>query len=249
MATELVLFFEERRAEIESYMLLLQNIEDAAHSGPPRLKSTDAMITPEQMKILNSSLYLQLYNLVEATVSRCLDAIVDTLSLEGCKPNDLNPSLRREWVRAVARTHGDLNPGNRLQAAIDLCDHVLNQLPVATFKIEVGGGGNWDDSAIENICDRVGCTLVMNRAVTVAAKKHVRDEMGALKLVKNRRNSLAHGSLSFVDCSDGVSVTELQDVADSVTEYLRAAVGSFENFISSEIRVNEAMPSGSGVAS
>jgi HEPN superfamily protein len=236
MSAELSTFFEERLAEIENYLELLQNIEDAARGGTPRLKGTDAPITTSQNKVLNSSVYLQLYNLVEATISRCLEGVVEALATEGHRPHDLNPALRKEWVRTIARTNGDLNPDNRLVAALDLCEHVLNQRPITQFKIEAGGGGNWDDSAIENICVRVGCTLAIEQKVSVAAKKHVRDEMGALKLVKNRRNSLAHGSLSFVDCSDDVSVAELQRLTDSVGDYLRATVASFIRFIDGEIR-------------
>ncbi|KAA0115093.1 MAE_28990/MAE_18760 family HEPN-like nuclease [Mycolicibacterium sp. P9-22] len=231
MPTELSAFFDERRAEIDAYIKLLEGLEVAAKSGAPRLKDTNAAITPEQIKILNSSLYLQLYNLVEATVSRCLDAIAGTLSREQLKPNELNPTLRQEWVRFIARTHIDLNSGNRLQAALDLCDHLLGELPISAFRIEPGGGGNWDDAAIEQMCKRVGCKLDIPRAVRSAVKRPVRDEMGALKLVKDRRNSLAHGSLSFSDCSDGVSFAELSQLANSVYGYLEAAIASFDNYI------------------
>lgn len=233
---ELTAFFDERHLEIKAYVDLLQNVEDAARWGSPRFKGTEAVITAQQKNILSSGLYLQLYNLVEATVSRCLESIAREISASGRGPGDLNPELRREWVRAIARTHGDLNPGKRLDAAIEVCEYFLNQLPVAEFKIEAGGGGNWDDSSIEKICDRVGCNLVISDAVSVAAKRRVRDDMGSLKLVKNRRNNLAHGSLSFADCSDGIAVSELRELANAVGAYLEETVNSFNRFIELEIR-------------
>ncbi|MGO4189042.1 MAE_28990/MAE_18760 family HEPN-like nuclease [Pseudarthrobacter sp. TAF60_1] len=248
-STELVTFFDERHAEIEAYLALLQNLEDATRGGTPRFKETDAAITVEQKKILSSSLYLQLYNLVEATVSRCLDGLAVALVGEGLSPGSLNPDLRREWVRSIAKTHSELNHSNRLEAALELCNHLLSQLPVSDFKIESGGGGNWDDAAIEKVCERVGCSLAISQHVSAAAKRHRRDEMGALKLVKNRRNSLAHGSLSFVDCSDGVSVMELRDLANAVGEYLREAVNSFVNYIEVEIRGNVPLPQPIGATS
>ncbi|AUS35739.1 hypothetical protein C1M55_31260 (plasmid) [Rhodococcus qingshengii] len=248
-SNELTDFFNERHLEIKAYLQLLQDIEDAARTGPPRLKGTGTAITVQQKNILSSGLYLQLYNLVEATVSRCLDGVASALASERRMPSDLNPDLRREWVRAIARTHGDLNPGNRLEAAISVCEYFLNQLPISHFKIEVGGGGNWDDSAIEKICERVGCTLSISTPVSAAAKRHVRDEMGAMKLVKDRRNSLAHGSLSFVDCSDGVTVSELRDLAGAVGAYLSEAVDSFVNFIEVDIRRISSGVENSGVAS
>ncbi|WP_409048480.1 MAE_28990/MAE_18760 family HEPN-like nuclease [Microbacterium sp. HA-8] len=236
MATiDLAPFFEERYEEIEAYLSFLQNVEDAAREGTPRLRGTDAPITTEQKKILNSSLYLQLYNLVEATVLRCLEAVVAAVEEAERRPSELSIGLRTEWVRSIARTHSDLGPDKRLQAALDLCEQLLQQMPVKGFKIEPGGGGSWDDSSIEKICERVGCGLTLSPDVLEAAKRHIRDDMGALKLVKNRRNGLAHGSLSFVDCSDGVTVAELKGLATAVGDYLREAVGCFVSFIQVEI--------------
>lgn len=236
MATiELVPFFEERYAEIEAYLSFLKNVEEATREGAPRFRGTNTPITTEQKKILNSSFYLQLYNLVEATVLRCLDAVVVAIEEAERLPGELSIELRTEWVRSIARTHGGLGPEKRLEAALDLCEQLLQQMPIKDFKIEPGGGGNWDDSTIEKLCERVGCGLTISAEVVRAAKRHVRDDLGALKLVKNRRNGLAHGSLSFVDCSDGVTVAELRGLAAAVGNYLREAVGCFTNFIKLEI--------------
>jgi hypothetical protein len=117
---------------------------------------------------------------------------------------------------------------------LELCKYFLQQIPITGFKIEVGRG-NWDDSAIEEICKRVGCELQLTPGVLEAAKRHVRDEMGALKLVKDRRNHLAHGSLSFVDSSDGVTVRELDALATAVGDYLRETVECFDEFINQEV--------------
>ncbi|BBY34316.1 hypothetical protein BST33_17860 [Mycolicibacter minnesotensis] len=234
-------FFEERYAEIETYLLFLQNVEDAARAGAPRFRGTDASITPDQKKILNSSLYLQLYNLVEATVLRCLESVVAAIEEAERRPSELSLELRTEWVRSIARTHSDLGPDKRLDAALDMCEQLLQQIPVKDFRIEPGGGGNWDDLSIEKMCERVGCGLNISPSVFQAAKRHVRDDMGALKLVKNRRNGLAHGSLSFVDCSDGVTVAELKGIASAIGDYLREAVTCFVNYVEGEIAKKEAV--------
>ena len=240
-AIDLAPFFEERFAEIEAYLAFLQNIEEAAREGTPRLRGTDAAITTDQKKILNSSLYLQLYNLVEATVLRCLDAVVGAVERAERSPGELSIELRTEWVRSIARTHVDLNPEKRLQAALELCEQLVQQMPVKGFLIDPGGGGNWDDIAIHKICERVGCGLTISPDVARAAKQPIRDGMGALKLVKDRRNSLAHGSLSFVDCSDGVTVGELRVLTAAVGDYLREAVESFVTFI--EDQITQVVPS------
>jgi hypothetical protein len=229
---ELERFFDERFGEIEEYLDLLQGIEAAAQSGPPRIQGANAHITAPQQKILYSSVYLQLYNLVEATVSRCLDAVSIAASEESrWRPEDLNSEMRSEWVRATARTHVDLSPGNRLKNAIFMCQHLMDSLPMKDFKIDIGGGGNWDDDAIERVGNRVGCKLRISAATRKAVKMSVRDELGSLKLVRKLRNDLAHGSISFTECADGVSASELRAVADAVGAYLRETIECFGSYV------------------
>ncbi|WP_243107006.1 MAE_28990/MAE_18760 family HEPN-like nuclease [Actinomyces lilanjuaniae] len=145
-------------------------------------------------------------------------------------------SPRYPQGRPVQPVGNDLGPKRRLEAALGMCEQLLDQVPVKGFKIDPGGGGNWDDVSIKELCERVGCRLVISRDVSQAAKRHIRDNMGALKLVKDRRNRLAHGSLSFVECcGETVTVGELKEVADAVSDYLREAVGCFDSFIAREI--------------
>jgi len=59
--------FEERLHEIDAYLDLLDALQRQAQSGPPKIG--DFVITAQQQKILYSSVYLQLYNLVEATAT------------------------------------------------------------------------------------------------------------------------------------------------------------------------------------
>lgn len=232
-------FFNERIGEIREYLQLLQAIELESTNGIPRLKQTNLAITVPQQKILNSSVYLQLYNLIEAIVTRCLDALAATFEQGNWQPIDLDLKLREEWVRFIARTHVDMSPENRLKSAMQMCNHLIGSLPVRGFKVDPGGGGNWDDEAIHKLVGRMGGTLVLDRSAYDAVKRPVRDGLGPLKLVKMRRNGLAHGSLSFVDCADGVDVAELIGITDSAEVYLRAVISSFESFIDSGLFLEE----------
>lgn len=186
MATnEFLRFFEDRHAEVEEYLSFLRNLEESAQEGVPRLQGTGAQITTAQTRILSSCLYLQLYNLVEATVVRCLEEVAAAAEDAGCRPGDLSAELRTQWVRSVARTHiNDLTPEKRLEAALGMCEQLLEQMPVTGFKIDPGRGGNWDDVSIKELCDRVGCRLEISPDVFRATKHHIRGNMGALKLSK-----------------------------------------------------------------
>jgi hypothetical protein len=224
--------FDERLDEVRAYLSFLKSMEVEAQGGAPRFQHAQEVITPQQQKLLYASVYLQLYNLVEATVTLCIKAVADAAVRDAAwKPHDLSEALRKEWVRSTARTHTDLNFPNRLIAAIAVVDHLIDLRPLEPFEIEKGGGGNWDDGSIELMSERLGCKLNLSRTVKTKVKRPIKDEMGAMKLVKSMRNNLAHGSMSFSASADQVTVSELKVIAQAVIDYLGAVVDRFVAFV------------------
>ena len=226
--------FQERLAEVEAYLDFLSTMGTQAQHGPPRLQGAEHPISAQQQRILYSSVYLQLYNLVEATMSRCIEAVAEAAQESGrWKPSDLSDSLRREWVRVTARTHENLTPEHRLESALFLCDHLVASFPITSFDIGKGRGGNWDDAAIEDISQRLGFKLIVSQPVYSAVKRSFRDELGPLALVKHLRNRLAHGSISFAQCAEDVTVGRLVELKDKTVDYLREVVGCFTTYVES----------------
>ena len=231
--TELSERFEERLSEINSYLQFLDGVEALVRSGVPRLGGADgAVITTDQQRILYSSAYLQLYNLVEATITRCLDAVSNAAMLGGSwAPGDLTSELRREWVKHIAKTNVDMGADKRLEEAIALCEHLVAALPVSTFSIEKGGGGNWDDCAIHKVAKRIGCPLRISKKASAGVKAVVRNDKGAMALIVSLRNGLAHGNLSFVECGQDDTVAELRELTERVAAYMREVVAAFSSYV------------------
>ena len=221
--------FEERLEEIDAYLDLLEALERQVQEGPPRIGR--AAITVQQQKILYSSVYLQLYNLVEATVNWCVDAVCAAAADKGrWRPGDLSEDLRREWVRYTARTHTNLNEQHRLDLAVRMSDRLIQALPVPKFDIERSGGG-WNDDEIVAIARRLGFNLQISTEVYSGIKRPIREDKGSLELVRYLRNKLAHGSLSFAECGDGVTVEELKNLKQRTALFLREVVAAFRTYI------------------
>lgn len=224
--------FGERLAEVEAYLEFVSTIEDSAKYGPPRIEGSAHPITAQQQRILYSSVYLQLYNLVESTMSRCIEAVTEaTKESDRWQPSDLSQELRREWVRAKARTHDELTAEHRLESAVLLCDHLVDTLPVMEFALEKGSGGNWDDQAIEAMSRRLGFRLVVSQPVYEGVKRRFQNDLGPLALIKVRRNELAHGSISFAECAENATVASLVELKDKTVDYLREVVNSFNDYL------------------
>lgn len=224
--------FNERLAEVEAYLDLLKVMEEQARNGPPKFEGALIPITAQQQKILYAGVYLQLYNLVESTMTRCIDSIAESARTNATwKASDLSKALRTEWVRVIARTHVELTPQHRLDSALVLCDHLVASLPIGSFSIEKGSGGNWDDATIEEISLRLGFRMQVSTSVYSNIKRQVRNDLGPLGLVKKLRNELAHGSISFAECAGDVTVEWLVDIKDKTASYLREVVARFVSYI------------------
>lgn len=224
--------FEERLQEIEAYLDLLEALEKQVQQGLPKIgvnEVTSTVITVQQQRILYSSVYLQLYNLVESTVSRCLDTVSKVITDKNLQPSDLSSNLCREWVRCIARTHTDLGYDKRLESALELFNHIVQASPVLTFKLEKGGGGNWDDEEIYKLSQRLGLSLNISNKTRQDIKQPFRDDKGALVLIRTLRNKLAHGDLSFAECGENITAHQLRQLTDRVALYMREVVACFKS--------------------
>lgn len=221
--------FNERLQEIDAYLDFLEALEQDVQTGPPKIGNV--AITALQQRILYSSVYLQLYNLVEATATWCIDAVASAAANNGrWQPGDLSAELRREWVRFSARTHTELTYEHRLQSAVAFCDKLIDALPVEPWGVE-RGVGNWDDLEIEAITKRIGFELKVSEPAFRGVKRKIRDDKRPLELVKYLRNRLAHGSLSFAECGDGATVKDLRELRERTSLYLREVVAAFRGYI------------------
>lgn len=227
--SDIQLFFRERRDEVTAYMELIKNIDRARQLGRFAFADDQVSISPLQQQILYANVFVQLYNLVEATITRCLEEL-HSAATAGHTPADLAAPILREWVRFKARTHTDRAHDRRLDATVELAEHLINTLPVDPFRIESGGGGNWDDRKIEHIAGRIGCPLEIDGSVREEAKRHVRDELGSLQLVRHLRNRLAHGLMSFGECGADMTVSDIDPIVSAVLDYLDAVVSGFVRY-------------------
>lgn len=222
--------FDDRLQEIDAYLDLLDAMERQVHDGPPKIGGEP--ITVQQQRILYSSVYLQLYNLVEATATWCIEGVATAAAKDGCwMPGDLSDELRREWVRDIARTDTNLNYDKRLNTTMELFEKLIEARPIENWTIKKGGGGNWDDMGLEAIAERLGCKMYINPDVQKEIKQTLRDDKTPLKLIKHLRNKLAHGAMSFTECGENVTVFELRQIKDKAAMYLREVVDHFQRFI------------------
>lgn len=228
--------YTDRKKEILSYLELVEGIERSLQVGTPVLKigESEYKIVPLQQRILYAGIYLHLYNLVESTVTLLVEEI-ERAALDNVRSNawELSGLMRQQWVRSTACTYDQfLNAESRLERAVLMCEQLVGMLPF-DIKIHKGGGGNWDDEEIESLAKRLGVNLVFPKEIWDNVKRPSRDNKGAMKLIRDLRNKLAHGSITFSECGNDHVVRELRSLAETTFSYMDTVIDAFKHYIDS----------------
>jgi hypothetical protein len=224
--------FEERLAEVEEYLDFLSTIERVVGSLGPGYRSSRTEPSPRQQKILYAGVYLQLYNLVEATVTFCLEELRSQFgSGSQIQPEDLSEGLFQEWFCSVTQVDDVLSREARRKKVISACRNIIRKTPVKGTFLNSRRGGNWDDREIETLARRLGLKLNIPDATRIRVKRPIQDDKGALTYVKDLRNRLAHGGIAFSECAAQTTVADLTDLKKTTAEYLRQVVGAFDEYI------------------
>ena len=225
--------FSDRKTEVESYLLFVETIERCLQSGQTtiRIGDEEIKVTPLQQRILYAGIYLHLYNLVESTVTLLIEAIESAAMASGdISGGDLSLIMRKQWIKATACTHQLLEPENRLKKAMEVCDQLLGLMPF-TMNIPRKAGGNWDDVEIEKLAERLGIALSISQDVKESVKRPARDNKGPLRLIRDFRNKLAHGSISFSECGNDHVASDLRSIADVTLRYMSIVIEAFRQYI------------------
>lgn len=226
---ETKVLFRGRCADIIRHLDFLRSAE----MGLLRWEVSDATVRrlgAQDQHVLKAGVFLHLYNLVEATLTSLLDAIVDAAALDNAPYADLTPEWQGLWRRKAAQIDGE-SPGLGvvLSSLERLCDSLLSGEAVRVDP--AFNGGNLDSKSIRENLARFGVRLDLSNSLRQRVERHVVDDMGVLHLIKARRNGLAHGELSFRECGQMIAVADLRSWAATTVLYLRAVISQTDAFV------------------
>jgi hypothetical protein len=221
--------FRERCREIGRYLAFVRFVEVSGSDVVSRDRSRQFPIDQTTTHVLKASVFVHLYNLVESVVTNCLARVAQEIHDNKLTYGDINREWQACYVRELARTQDPMNQETRLRALLIVCDRLLGNLPVTVTPKRKSG--SLDDAEIADLLKDHGMHLKLSRSLEIAVKRHVVDKNGPLKLVRHRRNDLAHGLASFGDCGRNVSAADLRRWAAIVFVYLREIINQFDRHI------------------
>lgn len=211
--------FETRKAEIElCYSILLDlKLDEQPKGGTTTI---DCEHTEQFAPILKSNILLMLYNLIEACVTSGFVEIYDSIKDGGLAYKDLVDEIRNIWSNYQIRKSNTLTSTRKTYEirVQEIITTVISNSSIELTKEALSISGNLDAKAIRQLMDK--------HKITVSDRT---DKFNML-LVKNKRNSLAHGLDSFGDCARDISIAQLADIKNEVLNFISDVISCMSEY-------------------
>nr|WP_321520591.1 MAE_28990/MAE_18760 family HEPN-like nuclease [uncultured Macellibacteroides sp.] len=170
-------------------------------------------------KILKANGYLLLYNLIEAVVEKSLDITFKAINEEQMSYTSTSDSLRKLCIKLHSNKIREINKSKSISTEIKgIIDYFINSRLIELSKDLLSGrSGNLDSKKINEILMELGMTPT--------------NFPTSLRNVKQKRNNLAHGNISFTDGGKDVVLTDLVACKDEVINYLDDFINKVRQYV------------------
>ena len=208
--------YNKRLNEVEIYFNSLRLLD----KGTCEIKCVDIVgnvttqnIDTQLSTILKANGFLLLYNLIEATIRKSIDAVLNSIYNESVSFGALSDKLRKIWLRQESK---NMNP----EKLIHIAESILNRSIISFEKECINISGNIDAQEIRNILKQLGGTEITNGR--------------NLKTIKDKRNNLAHGEFTFSEIGSDYTISDLIMYKEETKKYLSSVLIEIQSFISNK---------------
>jgi len=210
--------FDKGVAELSLYLKLLRSVETRSTKLKFRGKNAD-----ECLHILKAGTFLIIYNIVESGVRTAFDDLYAAMASAGTRYVDVIDELRREWLGQSFRELASESASK--QTYVEKTQELL-QLVTSSAILELSArrmtiSGNLDADLIRQICRKHNIRLAIHRHALGGVE---------LKTVKEQRNALAHGHITFAECGRAFTVADLDRIAGKTSIFVRGFLASVKRY-------------------
>lgn len=161
-------------------------------------------------RILKANGFLLLYNLIEATVRKSIDAVFNAIHSNSPTYKKLTSELRELWLKQESKNAS-------LDKIISIAESVLTNELLSFREDCINISGNIDAQEIRKILKQFGGNEISDGR--------------NLKTIKDKRNHLAHGEFSFSEIGKDYTIQDLVKYKDDAKEYLDKVLDEIQHYI------------------
>ena len=201
--------FAHRRSQVRRYLAVVSRTEREVRLNGNRKLDTD------RLHVLRAGTFLILYNLVEASARAALEAIHDAMSSERVPFSALNAGIRRVVIKGFKRNADVDKHAEMVDVPVEFVSVSLD--------IEYHFSGNVDSRLIGKIAERYGFSSQTEYVMTQGGKD--------LKSVKDNRNDLAHGLVSYDEIGRKYTTRDLIGVVYRTILYVENILSNVADYL------------------
>lgn len=218
--------FQEIKAEVDIYFAYLERIDrdEARLEQRTGDASVQEPFAREFKTILKANALILLYHLVEATVQRSVDGIIDAVRLENVGYAEASANVRKIWGALRVRQMRRASEDTWVQHVTELAEKCIQHeaLSLNGREIVKGHAGNIDAQTIRNLAEEFGFE-VKSRPEAKGGDD--------LERIRHSRNLLAHGVQRFTQVGAEMTVAELLEMKDRVAYFLEDLIACADGYV------------------
>jgi hypothetical protein len=219
--------FEEyrlRKDELNDYYLLISSVT----SGSKIILSNNSeeRISNRNITILKANNIIILYNLIESTITNILIEIHDEINLNSTKYKELIPELQSllfAYYNLLYKNKNDI-----YESAKDITKFIQMIYGEIPFNLSYSEmvkyyslySGNIDKKRLYKIFLKYGIKINING--------------NELDTIKNKRNALAHGRISFEECGRDLTIQYIDHLNNAIFKCMESILNCVENYLQNQ---------------
>lgn len=221
--------FDTRIVEVENYYRILAILEDEkvtiVKKGANR--NYKVQLDPDVNKVLKSTCFLLLYNLIESTVRETFTCLYDHVNSKKETIEKFREEFRKMWLKQHFKRIDPLSSNQKTYREIisDIVNMIIDEEDFTMDSTKLPISGNLDARMIRKLYQDHNIKLKVH---------HRAFGGGELKTIKDHRNELAHGFVSFTECGRQYTLESLENIKRRTIIYLRSTLRDMSKFIESE---------------
>lgn len=229
--------FSSRKDEINKLlitMLYFEKTETDKEDGISKFdrffsnnEGQEVLSYQELINILKSNVSLMIYNLIEYTVGNLMDNIYIKIKNEKLSYTEINDDIKTIWRKINLKSIKDpsSNHNTIIKKNEELINAIINKATIELNYKDTISGGNLDGEIIKKTFGAHGLHMP-------TSSKNYRPDI--LENIKNYRNELAHGSVSFVEAFREKAISDISSYNTIITNFLEELISEVENYIEDE---------------
>lgn len=214
--------------EVETYLQLLEFVDKYDVLSSNKIKATSingkritCEINQDIQLISRATIYILIYNLIEATAHSMKESLEAILQNENVKFDELSDKMQQLYLKSIFVLKDDQTSVSAQSQT--LIKDVIYQEKIDPKKINIHISGNVDLEYIEHLLTEIGCF-----GHTTNRTKYSYD---AFKIMKDARNKLAHGNESFSVRGRQVEYQKLRRFYKRIHLCLEETINLFDAYI------------------